>query len=130
MKVTLNKCEYCGRLFEEEEEFALHIHQHIALQELNRKFPKVDDTGCKFVNGDFSVQRSEKWLDSYKKEIVALVSMFKQIPSEYKPTTYGWFRALGDSNSMFYDPACRVLNVCPKCFKEWGQLYFAKNCKC
>jgi len=88
-------------------------------------FDSVDDPDLEFVNGGFFVQRSKEWLNEYKQWIEERIG-----PLSYTPWTYGWFRTLDDGGHALYGEACRALNVCPKCFKEWGQPYFANHCKC
>jgi len=123
MEITVNKCEQCGALFESDSAYKKHIEKHNIITVINGAFPPVADKNCKFANGGWSMQRSKKWLADYKDRITEAVGI-----KDYPPFSYGWFRCLDDSGDMLYGVACRVLNICPKCYLEWGQPYYANNC--
>jgi hypothetical protein len=89
-----------------------------------KKYPKETGTGSNFANGGYSVKRSETWLQEYKRDVEKAVDI-----TNYNPWTYGWFRTLDDGGHHLYGVACRALNVCTVCYLEWGQPYYANNCK-
>lgn len=124
MKVSIEKCEQCGALFEDEAKYADHMLMHQKLTVFDGAFPEVEDEGYNFANGGWAVQRDADWLKRYKDRILVMVGDLG-----YTPQSYGWFRCLDDGGHAFYSRACRMLNVCPKCFREWGQPYYANNCK-
>lgn len=128
MKIEVNKCSDCNLIFEDEKEYKLHLAKERALKELADEFPEVKDKTCNFANGGYSIQRDKTYLDDYKKEVIRIVKVFNN-GGGYSPLSYGWFRCLDDGGSMFYVIACRILNICPKCYKEWGQQYHTNNCK-
>ena len=123
MKKTVNKCEFCNEMFEKNNYYNVHIKNHKILHALETIFPTEKDEHCNFANGGYSIQRSEKWLNQYKKVLKKIIKITK-----YKPFSYGWFRTLDDGDSMFYSAALRVTNICPKCYREYGQPYYAINC--
>ena len=123
MKILVDKCDQCGHLFENPKKYQKHLEVHAALTLMKGAFPEVEDKSYKFDNGDWCVQRDADWLTRYKKRVESIVGKIK-----YTPWSYGWFRCLCDGGSPFYDIACRVLNVCPICYREWGQSYYANNC--
>ncbi len=123
MIITVNKCQYCGAIFEDEDRYQKHVADEQAKKAFLKRHPKVKDDNCRFANGGWSVQRSEKWLKKYKADILKIVG-----DMETTPFGYGWFRYLDNGGDMFYGIACRILNVCPTCFREWGQGYYANNC--
>ena len=127
MKVTMNKCK-CGRFFEDDKEYKKHLEIHKAITIIDDSFPKVEDENCEFANGAWNVQRNESWLARYKRVIVGAIKTVGD--ADGNPFTYSWFRQLDDGGSMFYSYACRTLNICPKCLREWGQAYCANNCNC
>lgn len=86
-------------------------------------FSEVDDPELNFANGGYGVQRSKSWLEAYKADILKKLDI-----EDFTPWTYGWFRCLDDGGHKMYPAACRVLQVCPICFKEWGQPYYADQC--
>lgn len=123
MKTTIDKCNKCGALFEDEAKYTEHVEMHAILMILEGAFPKVVDDHCAFANGGWTVQRDKDWLDRYIDRINIAVGDIGA-----PPQSYGWYRCLGDGGSMLYGPACRILNICPKCYREWGQAYYANNC--
>jgi len=125
MKTTIDKCEKCGVLFEDETKYTEHLEMHAIILIIEGAFPPVVDEHCDFANGGWTEQRSKDWLDRYKERIIEAVGDIG-----YPPFSYGWFRYLDDSGSMLYGPACRILNVCPKCYREWGQPYHVNHCNC
>ena len=123
MKATVDKCEQCGALFEDEKQFVEHCKTHQLLTMFEGAFPKVVDDECRFANGGWTVQRDKDWLDRYRDRIVEVVGDIG-----YPPESYGWFRCLDDGGNPFYALACRMLHVCRQCYREWGQPYHANKC--
>ena len=124
MKQTVDKCEQCGALFEDPQRYSDHAETHKKLTVLEETFPKVPDDGCEFANGEWYVLRDADWLTRYKDAVVAMVGK-----TRYTPWSHGWFRLLDDGGSPYYGAACRALNVCETCYREWGQSYYANNCQ-
>jgi len=127
VKITIDKCSQCGRVFEDESQYNTHLAKEDSLAQLQEEFPVVKDDGLRFVNGHGSVQRSRGYCEGYKLAVIDFVTK-NQEATDYEPMSYGWFRWLSDGQSMFYSAALRILNICPKCYKEWGQQYYANKC--
>jgi hypothetical protein len=123
MKVTVNKCEQCGEIFEDEAAYQKHMVVHTTLTLLEGAFPSVKEDHFDFASGYFCVQRSAKWLKGYKQIIEELVG-----PSKYELWSHIWLRSLRDGGSLYYRVACRALNICPVCYREWGQACYAEYC--
>lgn len=123
MKVNISKCEWCKKLFEDDVKYNTHYKQHKQIDKLNIKYPPIDEDGCEFANGYYSVKRTKKFYNGYKKEVIKMVGEIG-----YHPMSYGWFRYLDDSDNMFYGVACRILCFCSTCYKEWGQSYYSNKC--
>ena len=123
MKILVNKCKQCGALFEDEAKYKKHIEKHNLITVINGAFPPIKDKSCQFANGGWNVQHSEKWLADYKEAIAKAVNNEEEVAF-----SYGWYRCLDDSGDMLYKVACRVMNICPECFREWGQPYHANHC--
>lgn len=126
MEITAYKCSECNFLTENKELYKKHILNHEANQRIENAFPSIEDLNCNFANGKYYVQRGCIWLQSYKEFIEKEA---KRLKIKYKPWSYSWFRWLDDGNSFLYGSACRTLNICSDCFREWGQPYYAINCK-
>lgn len=101
-----------------------------------------DDANCDFGNGHYCYQRTEK---EYKRLIdafyLAMIKYEKWISSQFsdgqgilkKEYINGKSfigRYLDDNNSELNDYWCILGNICPKCFREYGQMYFANHCHC
>jgi len=128
MKVAMNKCEMCGRLFDDDKKYEQHLEKHRAIEIINGMFPEVEDVNCEFANGGWNVQRNKSWLARYKRVVAGIIEEVGD--ADGIPFTYGWYRCLDDGGSMFYAAACRVMNICPDCFREWGQAFYANKCEC
>ncbi len=63
MKVTIDKCEDCGMLFENEADYIAHVAQKNAIKAFNQKYPKVEYSGCDFSNGGWNVPRAPSWVE-------------------------------------------------------------------
>jgi hypothetical protein len=97
-----------------------------AIEFINKEFPEVNDPDISFANGKYCIQRTEGWLENFKALVLDAIQHNHII--KFKPFSYGWYRTLDDGNSPFYRIALRATYVCPTCFKEWGQAYYANNC--
>ena len=127
----MEKCEECGAVFENENKYQKHILTHGRMDDFTRKYPLVKDSGCDFANGGWTEQRSKKWFDSYLKDICKVIGPLKWDDKKpVQPMSYVWYRILDDGNSPYYGLACRLLQVCQKCWREHGQPYYANNCTC
>lgn len=124
MKVTVNKCEQCGAVIEDDATYEKHVENHAKLTLLDGAFPPVQEEGSCFANGYWCVKRDADWLARYKDRVQEIVGDIG-----YPAWSYEWFRSLSDGASPFYGVACRAMNVCPKCFREWGQPWFANHCQ-
>ena len=126
MKVIMHKCDSCAKIHHTEAGYNECMRVHKVLDAFDLMFPPVDPGGCEFTNGGWSVQRDKEWLKKYKAAILKVLGdSFK----DYEPWGYSWFRCLDDGRHWIYSRACRVLNICPTCLREWGQGYYSANCK-
>ena len=125
MEIAAYKCDKCNFLTDKKNLYNKHIKEHLIGEEIEKKFPKETNDPSRFAYGEVFVQRDKKWLDSYKALIEKIA---KSLKIKYNPWSYAWFRCLDDGGSFLYPYAVRVLNVCPVCYKEWGQGYYAKEC--
>ncbi|MEE9214679.1 MAG: hypothetical protein V3U54_07770 [Thermodesulfobacteriota bacterium] len=103
------------------------------------KEPK--DPGCQFSNGEFCIQRDKEFYNCLVDGLIKMVKKYeKWVYSEYKKKLgvmkrehiqgYSLLgRYLDDGDSDLYKWWGIQANVCPKCFREYGQLYYANNCK-
>ena len=123
MKVTIDKCERCGAIFEDEVKYNEHIETHKVLDIFEAAFPSVKNKGCRFANGEWNVPRDKSWYERFKKRLVEIVGDIG-----YEPFSYGWYRSLNDSNSPYDGLAYRFMCICPFCYREWGQPYYANHC--
>ncbi len=104
-----------------------------------KKVPK--DKHCNFANGGHCYLRSDH---EYWKFVDSLIKAIKDyepwIASQYdsdgglaRTHVKGGYllgRYLQDGSSELYSLYCIMSNICPKCFRQWGQPYYANHCKC
>ena len=98
------------------------------------------ETECDFLNGRWCIQRTEEF---YNRMIDTLIDMIERhepwIAEQYmtKGTPlsrvlvrgYSFVgRLLDDNNSPLHKWWCIQSNICPTCFREYGQLYYALQC--
>ena len=97
-----------------------------------------EDEGCCFANGEWNVQRSKEF---YNKFIDTLILALNKYEPWIKGTAYsdGFTREniaggsilgrfLDDGGSPLYKWWGRQANICPKCYIEWGQMYYTLRC--
>lgn len=123
-RVTVDKCDTCGRIFDDSAAYERHIKYHEARKALEAAFPPIPDDGCNFANGGWSVHRDAAWLKEYKTLVAGMVGK----DASGVPFSYGWYRQLDDGGHGFYGAACREMNVCKVCLREWGQPFYANSC--
>ena len=132
MKITVEKCEECGVLFEINTAsgvlaYEVHKDKENAIAQFNKTFPPVI-SDSNFMNGEYPINRTPQFYEGYKNVLISLVDRFGD-GSDYKPLSYGWFRCLDDSNSKFYPLTYRLNSFCLVCYKEWGQPGYANRCQ-
>jgi hypothetical protein len=101
--------------------------------------PTPKDKSCKFANGGWCYQRTKEDFIKFREALVIAIKKYhKWIASQYNED--GGFninhigasfiigRYLSDSNSEIYKYYCTFSNICPVCFREWGQQYHATHC--
>lgn len=104
------------------------------------KEPPKDKT-CKFANGSWCYQRSEGDLLKFKESLLKAITDYEPwIASQYESDgglqlvhLGGGFiigRYLNDGHSELYSQYCELSCICPKCFRQWGQPYYAIHCDC
>lgn len=126
------KCELCGTEFQKKA--AAVSCEKICLQINDFKYKyKIEKRSCNFTNGGGYVQRDIRWWNEIRKEFLGLIkSLHPQIYKESKVNVQnitGFVgRYLNDSNSKLYGIWAFLYCICPKCYKEWGQPYYARHC--
>ncbi len=123
MKITVNKCEFCNQIFQNDDLFETHYAKELKKQEFLAKFPTKPDNDCTFANGKYNIPRTAEWVQSFTNAV-------KELSGDigYSFKSYGWYRVLSDSQDILYPIALRLTHICPKCHKEWGQAYYANKC--
>jgi hypothetical protein len=99
--------------------------------------------GCDFGNGGYCVQRTKEYYDRLRATVVKAVKKYEPwIDKEFKSHDecpngltveiahpFGLLgRFIGDSDSIIQDFFSKYKNICQKCYREWGQGYFAIHC--
>jgi hypothetical protein len=95
--------------------------------------------GCDFENGGWCYQRSEgqylmfmdtliKAVNEYEPWIAKQYKEHGGLKREHMNGGYMIGRYLSDGGSELCDQLSVLSRICPKCFREWGQPYYAINC--
>jgi len=134
--------EISGKEFKTEAEAIESEKKHGGIEKLFDfwvKEPKED--GCRFANGGWCYQRTKEDFLEFQVTLVLAIKMYEPwIAGQYKEdgglrtvhigAGYLIGRYLCDGNSPIYSYYCTLSNICPKCFRQWGQQYYANNCTC
>jgi len=125
MQIIVFKCEYCGKLFENERNYKSHFNIHKQVELVNTLYPEP-----KLKMGEFK-QRNRIWYEDLKDAITkAAQKVYPKALKEYGSVlTYGFMRTVDDDGSPFYRLTGRLYRICDTCFREYDQPYYANNCK-
>ena len=104
------------------------------------KNPQKDRT-CNFANGSWCYQRTKKDFEKFQDALIDAINRYEPwiakqyikhggLKREYVGGGYMIGRYLGDGNSELYHQYCILSNICPKCFRQYGQSFYALNCLC
>lgn len=115
MLTEVYKCEWCGKYFEQESQYNKHTLRHENIDLLNEKYPPCEvlfndnpDVMYDFVHGIYSIQWTEQKVHEYMSDLNSI---------------------LGDEDSALFDKArLRVNNICPVCYREYSNPYWAERC--
>ena len=123
--ISVQKCEYCGELFENERNYKSHVNIHKQVELVQDLYPEP-----KLKMGHF-VQRDRLWYEAFKEAVThAAKKVHPKALKEFKDVlSYGFMRTMDDGGSPFYKLTGRLYRICDTCFREYDQPYFSANCK-
>lgn len=142
--VTKYKNEITGAEFNDKEKCRKSEAESLSIKKIfsfwkENKNPK---DSCEFSNGGWCFQRSSADLDALTHAIIKAVALHEpSIAEDYQKKDGGikpvhvnaqfWLgRILSESNSEIYHFLCIHGSICSRCYREYGQQYYAINCKC
>jgi len=133
--------EHTGDEYTSAKECELSEKQSMTAKEMFSFVKIVKDSGCKFANGEYCIQRSSEYYNQLRDTIVLGIKKFDpRIARKFTEKNkdglevavnfpFGIIcRYLGDGASIVQDYFLIYQNICPKCYREWGQGYFALHC--
>lgn len=103
-------------------------------------FLNIEDSGCEFANGHGYLQLEKKQYDEMTLWLTEKIKKYnkwayddwkKNNPKyDFRECLWGGFigRYLGDGDSKLYKYWSKLYCICPKCYKQYGQPYYAINC--
>jgi hypothetical protein len=105
------------------------------------QLPSEKGDSCKFSNGGWCVQRDAAFVQNLKLCLLRAVKehepwiaeQFKKdggLKLEYITGLSGLSRYLDDGRSFLCYWDGLLTCICPKCYREYGQPYYALNCHC
>lgn len=136
------KDEISGKVFDTAQEAIESEKKNGGIKKLFSFWAELpEDDCCKFANGGWCYQRTEEEVLRYKEALLKALKDYEPwITSQYDEdgglqlvhlgAGYIIGRYLSDGNKELYSLYCTLSNICPKCFREWGQGCYAKNCTC
>lgn len=127
MLVIMHECKTCGRRFKAIADYKAHRASEALKLVVTDKFPPVEQEHCKFSNGEYFIQRDREFYNAYKEAVSQAVAASGDA-GDYKAWSYGWYRCLSDSGSIFVGIGYRKDCICTHCYKEWGQPFYANKC--
>lgn len=133
------KCEITGDLFDSEEQATASEtkHQEVIDTFAFYKMPKDDVEG--FPNGHVAIQRDEEFYLNLLDGIIKMVNKYEEsllrhyhgdLKREHIKGHSQIGRFLDDGDSPLYKWWGIQANICQKCFREYGQMFFANTCSC
>ena len=147
MVTTVSKFrdDLSGKLFDNIEDAIVSEYKHRYIQNAFSFYDEVVDDTRNFQNGEFCVQRDEDFynrlldafLDCIKKWYPEIISKYTKVVGtldkeslfDRKSFANMWMsEELTDSNALF-KWWCIQSNICPVCFREYGQMCYVQNCK-
>jgi len=138
-QITKFRNEVSGRCFDNEEEAILSEKKSKEIKEVFAFYDPPDDDSCDFVNGKYCIKRSKEFYDKLIDGIIDMVTKYESwILKSYekhgglkKEFVFGYTvlgRFLDDGSSELYRWWEIQANICPVCYREYGQLYYTNNC--
>jgi len=111
-------------------------------QEIDSLFSFYDtpeDEGCSFANGEWNVQRSKEFYNKFLDTLIEALNKYETWIKEGTGYSDGFTREnilggslvgrfLSDGNSPLYKWWALQAQICPKCYIEWGQMYYKLRC--
>ena len=98
-------------------------------------YGKLHSNDNNFVNGAYCIQRDEPFYNRVLDSIISMVHEHEHwitntplIRDNIKGQSYVG-RCLSESNSQLYKWFNVQTCICPVCYREYGQLYYALNCE-
>lgn len=147
--ITKYKDEASGKEFDTAKKAQQSEDKHIAIAKLFAWVPDMGkvtrttkDGSCDFENGYWCVQWSKEERDRLIEDIYKAIKKWeKWIVDGWDAEKHGRFstehiynyyigRCLSDGSSPIYKYYGILTEICPKCFRGYGQPYFAYNCHC
>ncbi len=125
MKVIMNECEYCEKLFEDTIEgfarYNSHIKVHKVVTEIEIDFPKPP-----YLNNEQCILRRKEWLEVFKERISAKAI---ELYPECENQSLSFYFGRVNEDSPFRKIVYRLDCICNYCGREWNQPYNAQHCR-
>jgi len=128
--IVLFECSICKRRYDTEQKAKGCLIRCTRFKVFEKKYPEVKDKHCDFANGGGWIKRDLKWHNDYCLDLQDLINTnHPDIAKEHRSVLDGNMgRFLDDCHYDEYGLWGRLLSICKKCFKEWGQPYYALRC--
>ena len=134
--------EISGQIFDNIEDAKTSEFKSFDIQTSFDFYKPIEDECLDFANGGFCIQRSEEFYLKLLRTLLNMVNKHEIYISEQYLKKHGFMsienikgmsilgRFLDDNGSQLYKWWCIQSYICPKCFREYGQTYYALHCSC
>jgi hypothetical protein len=93
----------------------------------NQLSPLPNDDDCRFSNGHGFIQHDRNVYNKVVSEFYSAACLFHTGLGKFAYNSYGFWRTLDDTNSLFYRFGFRLLNIDETTMREYGQPYYKNN---
>ncbi len=123
-KVSMNKCDDCGRLFPLNPDgirrYDKHVSVHLAVKKIEGEFPLPE-----YLSNDQCFIRGKGWRADFEYKIrVATTRLYPESAGK----SLSWYFGRIVEDSPFSKIVFRLSSVCSWCGREWNQPWGANNC--
>jgi hypothetical protein len=131
--------EFTGKLYDTPADAIAAEHKSKDIADAFSFYGQIGN-GCDFMNGGWCIQRTEGFYDRMIDTLIDMIEKHEPWIAEHYVANgtplsrvlvrgYSFVgRLVDDNDSQLYKWWCVQSNMCPICFREYGQTYYALQC--
>lgn len=133
--------EVSGRLYDTPKEALESETKSKCIRDAFCFYVAPEEVGCDFMNGNYCIQRNEEFYNKMLDTLICMIEKhepwiserFRMNGAQLSRESVGGYsfvgRLLDDNNSQLYKWWNIQCCICQKCFREYGQPYYALHCQ-